>query len=71
MSIMASIEVVVVFPWVPATATLRARPQIDASIPARVKVGMPRSRAAASSMFVAGIAVDAVTASTPATRDRS
>ena len=62
-----SIDVVVVLPCVPATATDRAWAQIDASIPARRSVGMPRSRAARSSMFVAGMAVEAVTASHPAT----
>ena len=38
-----SIDVVVVLPWVPATATARAWAQIAASIPARRSVGMPCS----------------------------
>ena len=42
-----SIDVVVVLPCVPATPIDRAWAQIDASIPARRSVGMPRSRAAA------------------------
>ena len=63
-----SIDVVVVLPCVPATATDRARAQIDASIPARRSVGMPRSRAARSSMLRSGIAVEAVTASHPSHR---
>ena len=50
-----SIDVVVVLPCVPATATDRARAQIAASISARRSVGMPCSRAARSSMFVTGI----------------
>ena len=40
---MASIEVVVVLPWVPATATERAQAQIDASMP-----GTPEHRDAGS-----------------------
>ena len=64
---MASIEVVVVLPWVPATATVRAQAQIDASMPARRSTGMPARAAASSSRFRAGMAVDAVTASTPST----
>ncbi len=66
-----SIDVVVVLPCVPATATERARPQIAASISARRSVGMPRSRAARSSMFVVGTAVEAVTASHPTTASGS
>ena len=62
-----SIDVVVVLPWVPATATERARPQIDASMPARRSVGMPSSMARRSSMLFAGTAVDDVTASQPST----
>ena len=62
-----SIDVVVVLPWVPATATARAWAQIDASIPARRSVGMPSWRAARTSMLVSGIAVDDVTASQPST----
>ena len=42
-----SIDVVVVLPCVPATATERARAQIDASIPARRSVGIPSSTASA------------------------
>ena len=66
-----SIDVVVVLPWVPATPIERAWAQIAASIPARRSVGMPRSRAARSSMFVSGIAVEDVTASHPSTRSAS
>ena len=40
-NIIASIEVVVVLPCVPATATDRAHAQIDASMPARRSTGMP------------------------------
>ena len=53
-----SIDVVVVLPWVPATATERARAQIDASMPARRRVGIPSSWARRTSMLVSGIAVD-------------
>ncbi len=64
--IIVSIEVVVVLPWVPATATVRAQAQIDASIPARRSIGdARRARAATSSTLEAGIAVDPVTASMP------
>ena len=62
-----SIDVVVVLPCVPATAIARARAQTAASISARRNVGMPCSRAERNSMFVTGIAVEAVTASHPAT----
>ena len=66
-SIMASIDVVVVLPCVPATASVSARAQIDASMPARRSTGMPRRAASASSTLSDGTAVDAVTASTPRT----
>ncbi len=65
-----SIDVVVVLPCVPATATERARAQIDASIPARRSVGIPSSTAWRSSMLFAGTAVDDVTASQPSTYER-
>jgi hypothetical protein len=66
-----SIDVVVVFPCVPATAIDSARAQIDASIPARDTTTAPIVRASSSSMLAAGTAVEAVTASTPWTSVRS
>ena len=66
-----SIDVVVVLPCVPATPIAWAWAHIAASMPARVRVGMPRSRAAASSTLWAGTAVDDVMASQPATTPAS
>ena len=65
-----SIDVVVVLPWVPATATDFACAQIDASMPARRSTGMPSRRASSNSFRSNEIAVDAVTASQPTTCDR-
>ena len=64
-----SIEVVVVLPCVPATASERAWAQIDASMPARVSTVTPICRASSSSMLRRGMALDAVTASMPCTSD--
>ena len=60
-----SIDVVVVLPCVPATATDRARAQIEASMPARRSVGIPSSTPWRSSMLLAGTAVDDVTRRSP------
>jgi hypothetical protein len=62
-----SIEVVVVLPCVPATASVLAMAQIEASIPARLKVAMPSRRASSSSLRSGAIADEAVTASQPST----
>ncbi len=63
-----SIDVVVVLPCVPATPSDRARAQIAASMPARRRTGTPSRCASRHSTFDAGIAVETVTASQPATR---
>ena len=52
---LAIIEVVVVLPWVPATAIPRLRLISSASIWARCITGMPRSTAALSSGLTAGM----------------
>ncbi len=44
-------EVVVVLPWVPATAIDQRSREISPSISARRITGMPRARAAATSAF--------------------
>ena len=62
-SMTAIIEVVVVFPCVPATAIER-RPRISAArIWARMKTGMPLAAAPATSAFDAGTAEEMTTAS--------
>ena len=66
-----SMDVVVVLPWVPATAIARAQAQIDANMPARRMASTPRSWAARHSMFVSGMAVEATTASHPSTTSGS
>ena len=63
----ASIDEVVVLPWVPATATVRRVAVMAASMSARLYRAMPRSAAACSSGLVAGMAVEKVTASTAPT----
>ena len=62
-----SIEDVVVFPCVPATATLRESDIKVASACARVRIGKFISRARTSSTFVALIAVEKTTKSAPST----
>src|SRR5439155_47412 len=57
-------EPVVVLPWVPATAIARRVPVMAASVSARRRTGIPRSPAATTSGFDAGMAVETVTAST-------
>ena len=63
----ASIDDVVVFPWVPPTATPRLVATTAERISARLSTGMVRSRAATISGFVGGIAVEAATTSTSPT----
>ena len=58
-----SIDEVVVFPCVPATPTESFCLQIAANISALVRTGNSILRASINSIFLAGIAVDAVTAS--------
>ncbi len=59
----ASIDEVVVLPWVPDTAIVRLVAAMAASTSARLSTGMPRSRATRTSGFESGTAVDVVTAS--------
>ena len=66
-STLASSEVVVVLPWVPATAMPRRKRISSASISARGTIGMRRSRASSSSGFSALIALDTTTQSVPCT----
>ncbi len=66
----ASIDDVVVFPWVPDTATVRRVAQIAARISARRATAMPAACAATTSGFRSGIAVETATRSAPATRPR-
>ena len=58
-----TMDVVVVFPWVPATATLRLPRISAASTCAREKIGMSCRCASFSSTLPAGIAADTTTAS--------
>ena len=57
-SIVATIEDVVVLPWVPATATVSASLERYESIFARGQMGMPSSRARRTSGLVSGMAVE-------------
>jgi hypothetical protein len=61
----AIMEVVVVLPWVPPTATENCSRMSSASISARRTNGTPRSRAAAISGLSCGTAVEKTTADTP------
>ena len=63
----ATIEVVVVLPWVPAMATQLFSRISSASISARRTTGMRWARAAISSGLSRLIAVDTTTTSAPAT----
>ena len=56
-----------VFPCVPATATVRRVAQMPARIWARLSTGMPRRLASATSGLPAGTAVETVTNSTSPT----
>ena len=67
----ASIEDVVVLPWVPATATVRRVAVMAASTSARRSTGIPTSLAATTSGLPAGIAVDTATSSAPRRWDAS
>ena len=60
-SIVATMEEVVVLPWVPATATVVEAPERCESILARGQMGMPSSRARTTSGLVSGIAVEVTT----------
>ena len=62
-----SSEVVVVLPWVPATATARRPTITEASAPARCTTASPRRRASTSSGLDSRIAVDTTTVSTSPT----
>ena len=57
----AAIEAVVVLPWVPLTAIVRFRRESSASRSPRWSTGAPAARAADSSGFSPGIAVDTTT----------
>ena len=61
--ISASIDEVVVLPWLPATATVVRVATMARSASARRSTGMPRSRAATTSGLLSGIAVEITTAS--------
>ena len=65
--IRASMEVVVVLPWVPDTATHRRHAAIAASAWARLSSTRPRRRASVTSGFASGTAVDRATTSASAT----
>ena len=65
--ISASMEAVVVLPWVPATAMHRRRAAIPASASARLRTGTPSRRASTSSGLSAVTAVEWVTSAAPAT----
>ena len=62
-----SIEVVVVLPCVPATASVRRPTITEASAAARGRIGIPAARAATTSGLVSRIAVDTTTVSASAT----
>jgi hypothetical protein len=55
--------VVVVLPWVPATAMPQAPSRMEARAAARGSTGIERRRASRSSGFVLGIAVEITTSS--------
>jgi hypothetical protein len=59
----ATMVVVVVFPWVPATAMLERRRINSASISARRTTGRPRARAASSSGLPGLMALEITTTS--------
>ena len=61
--ISASIDDVVVLPWLPATAIVVRVATMARSASARRSTGMPRSRAATTSGLLSGIAVEMTTAS--------
>ena len=63
----AIIEVVVVLPWVPPTATEDCSRISSASISARRTMGMRRARAAATSALSGRMAVETTTALAPST----
>ena len=62
----ATIPVVVDLPWVPATASTSRSAQTDASASPRWSTGTDASRAATTSGWSGGVAVDVTTASTTA-----
>ncbi len=66
----ASIDDVVVFPWLPATAIVVRVATIARSASARRSTGTRRSRAATTSGLLSGIAVEMTTASSSAGRLR-
>ena len=66
-----SIDVVVVLPCVPATATPRLPAMTAASASARLSSRIPLSRAAARSTLASGMAVETMRVSMPATRAAS
>ena len=66
-----SIDVVDVFPCVPATPSDLACAQIDDSMAARDSTAIPELCASSSSMLRCGTAVEAVTATQPSTLRRS
>ncbi len=63
----AIMDVVVVFPWLPATATPYLRRISSASISARGITGMPRRRASTTSALVGRTAVEITTTWAPST----
>jgi hypothetical protein len=65
--IIATIDVVVVLPWLPATATPYFRRMSSASISARGMTGMPRRRASTTSGLVGRTAVEITTTCAPST----
>ena len=62
-SIVATIALVVVLPWVPATAIVSSSPARCASMRARGQISIPRLRASATSGLLSGIAEDTTTTS--------
>ena len=70
-SSVAIMLVVVVLPWVPATATVDFSRISSASISARRTTGMRFSSAAATSGLVRRTAVEVTTTATPSTFSRS
>ncbi len=64
----ASIEDVVVLPWLPATATVVRVATMARRASARRNTGIPRSRAATTSGLLSGMAVEITTASSASGR---
>ena len=62
-SIVVTMELVVVLPWVPETATVVWPSDSAGSILARGQTSMPSSRARTTSGFVSGMAVETTTTS--------